>query len=247
VKGNDIWNRLGSGATNSHTNRVVAHACILREAQADIRGALVNYEAKLILKGLKPKTIKGRLSILRLLMKRGANLLDPASVFTTIDHAKRFNHATKELIDKEWSDGSKNNACVAYKSFCEIVGIEIPKGINFNKYATRPQKLPWIPLEQEIDALIAGCSRKVGTFLQLLKEVWCRSGEAWQLEWIDVDVEHNIVTINAPEKKGLPRQFKVTSKLIAMLNQLPKTSQRVFGDAKLDQFRRNFRTLGLTV
>jgi integrase len=194
----------------------------------------------MVLKGLKPKTILRRLSVLRLLMKRGANLLDPVSVFKAIDHAKRYDHATKELLDKEWTEGSKANAAQAYKTFCEIIGIQIPKDLNFNKWSRRHQKLPWIPLEKEIDALIAGCSRKVAAFLQLLKETWCRSGEAWRLEWTDVDPEHSVITINSPEKNGLPRQFKVSSKLIVMLNALPKKGHRVFGSSTLTKLRQNF-------
>jgi len=209
-------------------------------ATLDVKGCLVNYEAKMILKGLKPNTILCRLRVLRLLMKRGAGLLDPVSVFKAVDHAKRYDHATKEILDKEWMDGSKANAAQAYKTFCETVGIEIPKDINFDKWSRRQQKIPWIPLETEINQLIAGCSRKIAAFLQLLKEVWCRSGEAWRLEWTDVDPEHNIITINSPEKNGLPRQFKVSSKLIAMLNALPKTSHRVFGRSTLTKIRQNF-------
>jgi len=209
-------------------------------ATLDVKGCLVNYEAKMIMNGLKSRTILGRLNVLRLLMKRGVNLLDPVSVFKAIDHAKRYDHATKDLLDKEWTDGSKNNAAQAYKTFCEAVGIQISKDINFNKWSKRQQKLPWIPLEKEIDALIAGCSRKIAAFLQLLKEVWCRSGEAWRLEWKEVDPEHNVITINAPEKNGLPRQFKVSSKLIAMVNMLPKTSHRVFGRSTLTKLRQNF-------
>lgn len=205
-----------------------------------VKGYLINYEAKMILKGLKPKTILCRLRVLRLLMKRGAGLLDPVSVFKAIDHAKRYDHATKEILDKEWMDGSKANAAQAYKTFCEIVGIEIPKDINFDKWSRRQQKIPWIPLETEINQLIAGCSRKIAAFLQLLKEVWCRSGEAWRLEWTDVDPEHNVITINSPEKNGLPRQFRVSSNLMAMLNALSKTSHQVFGRSTLTKIRQNF-------
>lgn len=38
------------------------------------------------------------------------------------------------------------------------------------------------------------------------------------------------ITLNNPEKGGRSRIFKVSSKLIAMLNNLPKTNQRVFGN-----------------
>ena len=211
-----------------------------RESTNDLKGTLVNYEAKLILKGLNPQTILQRLRFLRLIAKRGGDLLDPASVFKTINDAKKWDYALKQVKDEDWSNGSKVTAAQAYKSFCEVVGIQIPEHINFDKWlSNRQPKLPWLPLESEIDALTAGCSKKIATFLQLLKEVWCRSGEAWRLRWTDVDVEHNIVTINSPLKGGLPRQFKVSSKLAAMLNMLPKNDDKVFGGS-LDKLRQNF-------
>lgn len=145
-----------------------------------------------------------------------------------------------ELLDQEWSDGSKNNAAQAYKSFCEINDITIPDYVNFGKWSRRPQKLPWIPLEKEVDQLIAGCSHRVASFLQLLKETGMRCGEAWSLEWTDVDTENHVITVNNPEKRGLPRQLKISSKLVSMLNVLPKTSQQVFGDALLSSHRKNF-------
>ena len=50
-------------------------------------------------------------------------------------------------------------------------------------------KLPFILLESEIDCLIAGCSHREITFLQLFKETAIRSGEADKLMWTDVDFE----------------------------------------------------------
>ena len=51
----------------------------------------------------------------------------------------------------------------------------------------RMRKLPFIPTEGEIDQLLAGCGKKVGTFLQTLKETGMRPGEAWKLKWSDID------------------------------------------------------------
>jgi len=203
-------------------------------------GLLITFVAKSELKDLKKRTIKGRLNSLKLLVKRGADLLKPVSVFRTIDHAKRYSFKTHQLLDEEWSEGSKSNAAQAYKSFCEINDLTIPQHINFGKWTYRFQKLPWIPLEREVDALIAGSSRKLATFLQTLKETGARCGEAWRLKWTDVDTEHNIIIINSPEKKGFPRQCKISSKLAAMLNTLPKASEQVFGDALLATLRKNF-------
>lgn len=46
------------------------------------------------------------------------------------------------------------------------------------------------------------------------------------LRWIDIS--GNIITINQPVKGHLPRQLKVSNKLLAMLNSLPKTHERIF-------------------
>ena len=207
---------------------------------AKIEDYLKGFAAKQTTMGLNGKTIEDRTRALSLLHKRGADLFNPETVFRAIDHAKRFNHKTGQLKDEDWSDGSKNKAAQAYAAFCAIGRIHIPEHVNFDKWSRQPQKLPWIPLEREVDELIAGCSRKVGAFLQLLKETGVRSGEAWRLKWQDIDVERAVITFNAPEKGSNPRQSKVSFKLIAMLNSLPKSSDRVFGDGQLNYFRTNF-------
>ncbi len=55
-----------------------------------------------------------------------------------------------------------------------------------------------------------------------------RPGEACHLTWINVDGERNVVTLNNPEKGSNSRIFKLSSKLVAILNSLPKESDRVF-------------------
>lgn len=83
--------------------------------------------------------------------------------------------------------------------------------------------------------------KKVATSLQLLKETGMRIGESWNLEWIDIDNENRTVTCT-PEKHGTPRQFKVSNKLLAMLNMLPKKGNKVFGGTSSIGHRYNFTT-----
>jgi integrase len=195
---------------------------------ADVKGMLVTYEAKLTLKGLDIRTIQRRITMLKLLCRRGADLFDAETVFQTIDQAKKWNWNTGQLSEEPWSEGTKNNAAQAYASFCTVNKLAIPETVNFHKWSRQPQKLPWVPLETEIDQLIAGCKLLPATFLQLLKETGMRCGEATRLLWINIDLEHGILTVDRPEKHSNPRQFKVSGKLVAMLNRLPKQKDQVF-------------------
>ncbi len=72
----------------------------------------------------------------------------------------------------------------------------------------RTRKIPFIPLESEIDQLIAGCGRKTATLLQLLKETAMRVGEAWRIDWTDIDTERRTLTLNNPEKKQPPKNLQ---------------------------------------
>ena len=77
--------------------------------------------------------------------------------------------------------------------------------------------------------MVAGCGKKTAVVLQLIKETGMRIGEVWRLKWTDLDFEGDTVRVNEPEKNSNPRILKVSNKLAAMLNALPRTSERVFG------------------
>jgi integrase len=114
-------------------------------------------------------------------------------------------------------------------------------GLTWEKPRTNVvQKFPFIPTEQEIDALISGSGKKTATFLQLLKETAMRCGEAKRLQWTDIDFEKNIVTLNCPEKGSNPRMWKISAKLSAMLNNLPRESQRLFGEGPITSMKTTF-------
>ena len=193
-----------------------------RETTSDLKSLLFNFAWWMKKQGYAESTIESRVKLLRVLAKRGANLYDPESV--------------KEIIAKQdWSLGRKENAVYAYSTFLKMTGgrWDPPK-------YKRVEKLPWVPLEVEVDQLIAGCSRKVATFLQLLKETGMRPGEAWQLRWADVDFEKGTVSVT-PEKGSKPRIFKISSKLEAMLKALPQDREYVFKSGRLEHFACNFR------
>ncbi len=190
-------------------------------SQADVKGALIQYLWWLKKQGYSDATVKTRVKILKQLAK-ACNVFDPEDVKKTI--------ATWE----SWSDGHKQVVVHAYTSFLEMLGLKWdPPRYKHVK------GLPFIPLESELDALISGCTRKVATSLQLLKETGMRIGEAWRLKWTDIDEEQCLIRCRA-EKGGEPRVFKVSGKLIAMLKALPKVNEYVFGGTSLSGHRWSF-------
>jgi len=193
------------------------------QAQQDIKGKLVEHSFWMQKQNYSKETIRMYQTALRVLAARGADLLNPESV--------------KEIIaqQKIWGDYRRRNVINAYSLFLKLNGIlwEKPKC-----HVTR--KFPFIPTEQEIDALISGSGRKTATFLQLLKETAMRCGEAKRLGWIDIDFEKNMVTLNAPEKGSNPRIWRVSSKLSGMLNALAREGEKVFGDGPINSMKTTF-------
>lgn len=189
---------------------------------ADTRAELIQFAIHLQKQGLTEGTATGQSKILRILWQRGADLSDPESV--------------KEKIteQKSWSEGRKENAVNAYTNFLLMHGMRWdPPQYH------RIEKIPFIPTEKELDNLIAACGKKTATYLQLLKETGIRAGEAWQLEWKDVDAETRIIRVK-PEKGSNPRAPRISEKLMAMINALGKKNSRVFGSYSLNGFAASY-------
>jgi len=163
-----------------------------------------------------------RTRLLKFLAKKCSNLLDPESV--------------KEAIAKhQCSETYKFNLVNAYHTFL------VSQGLTWTPpHYEQCEKQPFIPIEREIDDLIASCRSRMATLLQVLKETGMRIGEAWKLKWTDIDTVNNVIAVNDPEKHSNSRSIKVTSKLIAMINALPKRDQRVFGYTYLQNMQASF-------
>jgi len=146
---------------------------------------------------------------LKTLARIGANLLDPENV--------------KQIIGRHnVKNGTKLQYVHAYSAFAKMLKLtwDPPR-------YRQEETLPFVPEERELDQLIAACrSRRMTTYLQVLKETWVDPGEALGLRWIDIS--GNRVTINKPVKGHLPRQLEISARLVAMLNELPKDSERIF-------------------
>jgi len=191
---------------------------------ATIKGKLVEFIWFMQKEGYRPSTIQGRLDCLKSLINRGArsDLLNPERI--------------KEIIAKQpkWSEGYKANLVLAYTTFLTMHGMTWRPP----RYG-RPSKVPFIPLERELDQLIMSTGKRMSVFLQGLKETACDPGELHAIEWIDVDPRARTITINHPVKGHKPRIIGVSRDLIDRLNILPKKSERVF-QGKMKTLRRNF-------
>ncbi len=187
----------------------------------DNKGKIVEFSWWMKKQGYKDGTILSRAKLLKIMVKRGANLNDPETI--------------KEVIAKQdWSEGRKENAVNAYTTYLTMVdGTWVPP------IYSRIEKIPFIPKEEEIDALIASCSLKASALLQTLKETAARVGEAWALKWTDIDTENRTLRLT-PEKGSNARICKITPKLVSMLLALPKNGERIFGNYPLHGYRTCF-------
>ena len=193
------------------------------EACFDVKGKILEFAWLLKKQGYSEETIRLHVSALRTLHKRGADLYNPESV--------------KEVITwQKWSETRRRNVINAYSRFLKHEGIQWDK-----PRCKVSQKLPFIPTEQELDALIAGSGSKTSVLMQLLKETAMRAGEAMKLKWTDIDFERRIVTLNEPEKGSKPRMWKVSEKLIGMLKSLPRENEKVFGKSRYDTLKQTLQ------
>jgi integrase len=138
------------------------------------------------------------------------NIDDPETVKETIANQTK------------WKNSTKKNMTNVYTYYLK----------SQNKTWTKPKytqenTLPFIPTETEIDSLISSAGTKTATLLQILKETGARIGEIEKLQWTHIDQERRTINITA-EKGSNSRILPISLKLIAMLNNIPKQTNKVF-------------------
>jgi integrase len=153
------------------------------------------------------------------------------TIQTTIAHLTRLNKICN-IYDPEqvkttiaiqtWKNNSKRNLAQIYTGYLKYIN----KTWEQPKY-THESGLPFIPTETEIDTLITSGKQRTATLLQTLKETGARIGEMKTLQWIHIDLERKTIYITA-EKGSNSRILPISTKLIAMLNQIPHDNQRIF-------------------
>jgi len=167
--------------------------------------------------GYRQSTIQASVQALKAVARR-ANLLDPESTKTYLASAEVSENRKSKLAD-------------------DLARFYHHMQIRFEKPRYRRiDKIPFIPSQLEVDQLIAGVGKKMSTFLRLLSETGMRVGEAWNLKWTDIDCERGVVNVT-PEKGSNARQLKISSQLIAIMNQLPHKQEPIFRNPSVDPIR----------
>jgi integrase len=173
--------------------------------------------------GYSETTIERYVRLLKELAKYG-DLRDPESIKVG-------------LTRTGWADGTKEMACGAYAIYAKQHGFTFAPP----RYR-RVEKLPFIPLDSEVEQLIGSMGSRYSTFLSLLKDTAARPLEAWNLKWSDIDFANSTVTIT-PLKHSKPRRLKLSSRTVNQLCQLGRDHAWIFGDGTLrtyQHFLRNF-------
>jgi len=210
-----LLSRVGAAQTEGAKNLAETETRIQEKAagatkpdSATIKGKLVEFSVWLSKQGYDEDNVKNRTRTMKRLVDLGANLWDPETV--------------KEILAKQnWNSGYKMLVSYAYENFLTMLGLSWQRP----KY-TQSEALPFIPSEAELDQLIAHAGKKLGTFLQGLKDTGADPGELGALRWTDVNVESRTVQIR-PLKGHNARVIRVSQQFIDRLQLLPKT-ERIF-------------------
>jgi integrase len=182
-------------------------------------------------KALKASTVERKVRALKSLIRHGVSL-DPESVVSFLNGVS-------------WSSGTKDLVLDTFKDYLRMtrLSVELPE-------IRVEEKLPFLPSEAEIEALITATRGKMMAFLRLLKETAARPIEAWRLRWCDIDFENLAVNVT-PAKYGKARRLKISQETAGLLMMLPRRNDYVFSPSgcsekfefELKHFTRNFQQI----
>jgi integrase len=207
--------------TTAAETKTVAGDAKPQVEQQTRKGLIINFMLYMKKQGFRPSTIKNRAELIKTLLNQDVDLNNPEDV--------KF-----AIADKKCGDGYKKNLVLAYDTLLKMQG----KKWDAPKYKP-PDRLPFIPLESEIDQLINSVGRSISLFLHVLKETGADPGEALAIEWIDIDRNSKTITINHPVKGHKARIITIPKELQNRLDALPKTTDTVF-NVKMRTLLKNY-------
>jgi integrase len=165
---------------------------------------LIDFAWKLKKRNLCDQTIALRTYYLNKLLEYGANLNDPDSVETI-------------LATEKFTPSQKLHSVTSYRSYTKTFKIAWePIKVKYQP------KEPYMPTNEDMNALINGSGKSTATFLQVAIDTGARRGEICKLKWTDVNFENKTISINEAEKNSRNRTLKVHDKTIAMIQRMSK-------------------------
>jgi integrase len=160
-------------------------------------------------------------------LKEHTNLEDPEAVKTYV-----------ATLDR--NDGYRRNLIMAYEHYVKL----------FNLTWTKPKyhenaKMPKIPTERVIDAIMANSPLRLRTALAISKDTGIRPVELMRITLRNLDLQNGVIY---PEtaKHGSPRVLKLTNRTLNLLNQYLSTrsvnlTEPIFGYWNSDTYGKWFR------
>lgn len=125
-------------------------------------GEILSFGLSMRKQGYRESTVKPCIRALKSIARR-ANLLDSESVKSYLASAQLSENRKEKLTH-------------------DLTRFYHYKKMPFEKPRYRPvEKLPFIPLEAEVDQLVSAVGNRTAAFLRLLKETGVRAGEAWNI------------------------------------------------------------------
>jgi len=118
----------------------------------------------------------------------------------------------KTTIAQFDSEGYKRNLAYAYTKYANYYKLEWEKPNYW-----QPRKIPKIPLETQIEAIISIACQKTATAIAISKDTGIRPIELCNLITEQIDLERGIV-YPATAKHGTPRALKLKQRTLNMLN-----------------------------
>jgi integrase len=196
------------------------------QLNTDPNGKILNVLWELKKKGRADATIKNVGKALSTLAKY-CNLDKPDSVRTFIATFDR-------------SNGYKKQLCFAYDNYAKFHGLTWDRPIYFV-----PSKMPKIPQETKINAIIANASKKLGLAIAMSRDTGLRPIELMNLKLRDVDLSKGAV-YPVTAKHGSARVLKIRNSTLNMLNKYlaskhVEQNDKIFGYWNSDIYGKWFR------
>ena len=133
---------------------------------------------------------------------------------------------TKQVLDSSWCDKSKSNCLDAITQYAEFKKIPYSRP-KFRAYDNQEMFVPNPEMVKQFVYRIRSIPVKSMIFLSV--ETGCSSGEAWILEWKDINFSTKTVTITG-NKGHRTKTYSLSEDLIGLLLQLPRTDKRIFSN-----------------